>query len=116
MYPFAVVGAAAAAAATGYIAAVTEEPARAGSSRGEAEAAAKLAPGVPFFKVDGTEADALATHLDIKGYPTLLFVRRGVPMFEVARHHTRDLALAGVRGGIAALNEANPALEEESAR
>lgn len=43
----------------------------------EAEAAAKQTPGVPFLKVDGTEADAVATLLDVKGYPTLLFVTRG---------------------------------------
>uniref|UniRef100_A0A7S2ID30 Thioredoxin domain-containing protein n=1 Tax=Haptolina brevifila TaxID=156173 RepID=A0A7S2ID30_9EUKA len=30
-----------------------------------------------FAKVDGTEAEALATKLDVKGYPTLLFVHRG---------------------------------------
>ena len=43
----------------------------------EVEKASETARDVPFFKVDGTEADALATHLDVKGYPTLLFVRRG---------------------------------------
>ena len=31
----------------------------------------------PFAKVDGTEAEELATRLDIKGYPTLLFIHRG---------------------------------------
>lgn len=43
----------------------------------EVEKAAAQMTKVPFFKVDGTEADALATKLDVKGYPTLLFVRRG---------------------------------------
>lgn len=43
----------------------------------EAEKAAERTPEVPFFKVDGTQAEALATRLDVKGYPTLLFVRRG---------------------------------------
>ena len=31
----------------------------------------------PFAKVDGTEVEELATRLDIKGYPTLLFIHRG---------------------------------------
>jgi len=33
--------------------------------------------GMPFAKADGTEAEDLATKLDIKGYPTLLFIHRG---------------------------------------
>ena len=32
---------------------------------------------LPFAKADGTEAEDLATKLDIKGYPTLVFIRRG---------------------------------------
>jgi protein disulfide-isomerase A1 len=42
-------------------------------------AAAKLkaSHGIPFVKIDGTEADELATRLDVKGYPSLLFIRRG---------------------------------------
>ena len=43
----------------------------------EAEKAAERTVDVPFFKVDGTQAEALATRLDVKGYPTLMFVRRG---------------------------------------
>ncbi len=43
----------------------------------EAEKAASMTKGVPFVKIDGTEASAVATKLDVKGYPSLLFVRRG---------------------------------------
>ena len=39
------------------------------------KAAAQLKGKVGFAKVDGTEAEALATKLDVKGYPTLLYVR-----------------------------------------
>ena len=42
----------------------------------EFEKASKLSS-VPFVKVDGTEAEELATKLDVKGYPTLLAIRRG---------------------------------------
>ena len=41
------------------------------------DAAKQMAGNVPFAKVDGTESEDLATALDIKGYPTILFVRRG---------------------------------------
>ena len=34
-----------------------------------------MTKGVPFVKIDGTEASAVATKLDVKGYPSLLFVR-----------------------------------------
>ena len=44
----------------------------------EVERAASLTAGkIGFAKADGTVADDVATKLDIKGYPTLLFVRRG---------------------------------------
>ena len=42
------------------------------------EAAAKQLGGkVTFAKLDGTEGEVIATALDVKGYPTILFVRRG---------------------------------------
>ena len=37
----------------------------------------KGSSGLPFAKLDGTEADDVASKLDIKGYPTLLFIHRG---------------------------------------
>jgi len=41
-------------------------------------AAALLGRRVPLIKVDGTVAEDVATRLDVKGYPTLFFVRDGV--------------------------------------
>jgi len=38
---------------------------------------AGAAGSTPYAKVDGTEAEALATKLNVKGYPTLFFIRRG---------------------------------------
>jgi len=69
-------------------------------------AAALLGRRVPLIKVDGTVAEDVATRLDVKGYPTLFFVRDGVAdEFEVRRHtvaQTRrgaaDLACSGAGG------------------
>ena len=41
--------------------------------------ARELGDKLPLAKVDGTEAEALATRLDVKGYPTVFFVRDGRP-------------------------------------
>ena len=43
----------------------------------EFEHAASLKPQHLFAQTDGTVADELATELDVKGYPTLLFIHRG---------------------------------------
>jgi len=49
--------------------------------RPEFEAASRLmsSSSLPFASLDGTAAEATATALDVKGYPSLLFVRQGVP-------------------------------------
>ena len=48
----------------------------------EYEKAAASIPKLVFAKADGTVADELATKLDVKGYPTLLFIRQGASQAE----------------------------------
>ena len=49
--------------------------------------AAELSGKLPVAEVDGTVNDALATKFDVKGYPTIFFVRDGTP-FEFSGDRT----------------------------
>ena len=63
------------------------------------QVASELAVNLPVAKVDGTEAEDIATQHDIKGYPTILFVRDGAAdEYDGAR--TRSDIMKWARGKI----------------
>ena len=83
----------------------------------EYDAAASMLEALPLAKVDGTEAEALATRLDVKGYPTIFFIRDGIAD-EYDGERTRDAITRWARAKQSptlALLESSEALDEYTA-